>query len=428
VNIDLDLFYRLATSLFIGILVGLQREHVSDVSGLDESRTEMFAGVRTFALMALAGCTAALLADLAQSPWIFVAIVAPLGLLIAVGYFVTSWKSDAGMTTEIAAVTTVLAGALCYWGDLALAVALGVTITVLLSLKLEVQRFVARLTRADILAALKFAVISAIILPLLPNQSFGLPPFDIFNPYHIWLFVVLISGISFLGYLLMKFIPSEHGISLTGLLGGLASSTATTLSFAQRSHRNPSFNRPFALAILLAWTVMFGRVLIEVGVVNFALLRIVWLPLLVTALPGILYAVYLFYSASSDEDEEEVALANPFDLRPALTFALIYVGVLLISRAGQYYFGDTGLYISSALAALAGVDAVVLSVSELATQTGGPELVTAARAVVIAALANTVAKAGLIFVTGTRALSRAIAPAFVIMLAVGLGAILFVQG
>lgn len=427
-NIDPDIFYRLGTSLFIGVLVGLQREYISDVSGLQESRAEMFAGVRTFALMALVGCTAALLADLGQSPWIFVGIIVPLGFLIGVGYFVTSWQSDAGMTTEIAAITTVLIGALCYWGDLVLAVALGVTITVLLSLKLEMQRFVARMTRTDILAALKFAVITAIVLPLLPNQTFGLPPFDIFNPYHIWLFVVLISGISFLGYLLMKFIPSEHGISLTGLLGGLASSTATTLSFAQRSHRNPAFDHSFALAILLAWTVMFARVLVEIGLVNFALLKVVWVPLIVTALPGILYSAYLFYSAISDEDEEEVALTNPFDLGPALKFALIYVAVLLISRAGQYYFGEAGVYISSALAGLADVDAVALSVAELANQAGGPDLTTAGRAVVIAALANTVAKGGLIFVTGTRALSRAMAPAFLIMLTVGLVTILFIQG
>lgn len=175
----------------------------------------------------------------------------------------------------------------------------------------------------------------------------------------------------------MKFIPPEHGISLTGLLGGLASSTATTLSFAQWSHRNEAFTRSFALAILLAWTVMFGRILVEVGLVNFELLRIVWLPLLVTAVPGIAYSAYLYYSATSDEDEEEVALSNPFDLAPALQFALLYAGVLLVSRAGQYYFGDARVYVSSALAALAGVDAVVLSVAELANQAGGPELTTA---------------------------------------------------
>ncbi|HSM57467.1 MAG TPA: MgtC/SapB family protein [Candidatus Sulfomarinibacteraceae bacterium] len=427
-SVDPDIFYRLGVSLFIGILIGLQREHISEEHANREGRYEMFAGVRTFALISLTGCIAALLADLGQSPWIFIGVAAPLALLIAVGYYVTSTRADVGMTTEVAAVATILVGALCYWGDLVLAVALGVTITVLLSLKLEMQQFVARLTRTDILAALKFAVITAIVLPLLPDETFGVPPFDIFNPYHIWLFVVLISGISFLGYILMKFFASEHGITLTGLLGGLASSTATTLSFAQRSRGNAAFARAFALAVLLAWTVMFGRALVEVGLVNFALFRVIWLPMVITAASGLAYCAYLFASAARDEDEEEVSLTNPFELAPALTFGLIYVVVLVIARAGQYYFGDTGLYVSSALAGLAGIDAVALSVSELANQPGGPELATAGRAVVLAALANTLAKGGLVIFAGSRSLARVIAPGFFLMLAVGIGAILLIPG
>ncbi|MFW5941881.1 MAG: MgtC/SapB family protein [Chloroflexota bacterium] len=427
-NVDPDLFYRLGVSLFIGVLIGLQREYIAEQYAGQDGRPEMFAGVRTFALICLTGCIAALLADLGQSPWIFIGIAAPLALLIAVGYYITASRADVGMTTEVAAVATILVGALCYWGDLILAVALGVTITVLLSLKLELQRFVARLTRTDILAALKFAVITAIVLPLLPDQTFGVPPFDVLNPYHIWLFVVLISGISFLGYLLMKFFATEYGITLTGLLGGLASSTATTLSFAQRSHGNVAFSHSFALAVLLAWTVMFGRALVEVGLVNFALFRVIWLPMAITAVSGLAYSAYLFFSAAREEDEEEVALTNPFELGPALTFGLIYVVVLLIARAGQYYFGETGLYISSALAGLAGIDAVALSVSELARQPGGPQLATAGRAVILAALSNTVAKGALVLIAGSRPLARVIAPGFLLMLAVGIGAILLIPG
>lgn len=424
--LDPTLFLRFGTSLFIGLLVGLQREYIADIHDIRESRAEVFAGVRTFALMALVGCTAAFLADLAQSPWVFISIMAPLGVLIAVGYFVTAWNGDAGMTTEIAAIATVLAGALCYWEELMVAVALGVTITVLLSLKLEMQTFVARLTRADILAALKFAVITAIVLPLLPDQTFGPPPFDIFNPYHIWLFVILISGISFLGYVLMKFIPPHHSISLTGFLGGLASSTATTLSFSQRSHKNEAFSRSFALAVLLAWTVMFARALIEIGMVNFALLEAVWLPMAVTAAAGLVYCAYLYYTVGSEEDEEEVELVNPFDLNPAIKFGLIYAAVLLISRAGQYYFGNTGVYVSSALAGLADIDAVALSVADLAKQPGGPDITTAARAVVMAALANTFAKGGLVYFTGSINLRRAMLPGFLLMTVVGVAAIFIV--
>lgn len=420
------LFYRFGVSLFIGILIGLQREYASETHGNSESRSQMFAGVRTFALMALVGCTAALLADLLGSPWVFVAIIVPLGALITVGYFVTASRGDAGMTTEVAAVATVLVGALCYWGELILAVALGVTITVLLSLKLELHRFAARLTREDILSALQFAVITAIILPLLPDETFGPVPFDIFNPYHIWLFVVLISGISFLGYVLMKATNVQQGIPLTGLLGGLASSTATTLSFAQRSHKNRLFARPFALAIMLAWTVMFGRAMVEIGTVNPNLLRVAWLPLALTGGSGLAYCAYLYFSAPGEDDEEEVSLANPFNLGPAIKFGLIYTAVLIISRGGQYYFGETGLYVSSVIAGLADVDAIALSMAELSNQAGGPGLPIAARAVVMAALANTFAKGTLVVVTGSALLRRELLPGFILMLVVGVGAILLI--
>jgi len=422
-----DLFYRFGVALFIGILVGLQREYASDVQEIRESRGEMFAGVRTFALMALVGCTAAMAAELLDSVWAFVGIVAPLGGLIAVGYFITAWNSDAGMTTEVAAIVTILAGALSYWNQLALAVALGVVTTALLSLKLELHGFVERLTRDDILATLKFAIITAIVLPLLPNRSYGPPPLDVLNPYNVWLMVVLISGISFLGYVLMKLAKPQQGITLTGLLGGLASSTATTLSFSQRSQKNQEFGQSFALAIILAWTVMFGRALVEVGTINPALLAVVWLPMVLTATSGLLYCAYLYFIArpAEESDTEELALSNPFELAPAIKFGLIFAAVLLISRAAQFYMGTAGIYLSSVVSGLADVDAVALSMAELSERAGGPDLTTAARAVVLAALANTVTKGGIVLATGTPALRRWLLPGFVLILATGIASILF---
>jgi uncharacterized membrane protein (DUF4010 family) len=247
------LFYRFGVALFIGILVGLQREYASEEAfeSLAERQREMFAGVRTFALMALAGCTAAFAAELLASVWAFVIIVLLMGVLITVGYFVTSWRGDVGMTTEIAAVVTILAGALSYWDELALAVALGVVTTALLSLKLELHGFVARITREDILATLKFAIITAIILPVLPDQSPWPPPLDVLNPYKIWLMVVLISGINFLGYVLIKLVGAHQRIGLTGLMGGLETSTTTTLGFAQRSHNDVYLGKAVALAITM---------------------------------------------------------------------------------------------------------------------------------------------------------------------------------
>lgn len=411
------LFYRFGVALFIGILVGLQREYASEEAfeSLSERHREMFAGVRTFALMALAGCTAAFAAELLASAWAFVIIVLLMGVLITVGYFITSWRGDVGMTTEIAAVVTILAGALSYWDEIALAVALGVVTTALLSLKLELHGFVERITREDILATLKFAIITAIILPVLPDQSPWPPPFDVLNPYQIWLMVVLISGISFLGYVLIKLVGSRQGIGLTGLLGGLASSTATTLSFAQRSHNDVSLGKAFALAITLAWTVMFGRILVEVGAVYRPLLSAVWLPIGAAALVGLAYGAYLYFGPRA-EDEESVSVTNPFELGPAITFGLLYGVILLASRAAQLYLGDTGVYLSSLVSGLADVDAITLSVAEL-SRGGNLDMETASRAIVLAAVSNTVVKGGIVFTSGTAALRRALLPGFLLMLA-----------
>jgi uncharacterized membrane protein (DUF4010 family) len=423
-NPEASLFYRFGVALFIGLLVGLQREYTMDEYSA-EGRAEMFAGLRTFTLMALVGAAAAMVADMLDSPWAFVGIVFPLGLLIAVAYFITAWRGGMGMTTEVAALVTILAGALAYWEQITLAVALAVVTTGLLSLKLELHGFVERLTREDIFAVLKFALITAIILPVLPNETYGPPPFDVLNPYTIWLLVVLISGISFLGYVLIKLLNAREGITLTGLLGGLASSTATTLSFAERSQKTAGLARPFALAITLAWVMMFPRALVEVATLNMDLLRVLWLPMVLAAAAGLAYALYLYLAASREDDHEEVALHNPFELSTAVTFGLLFAVVLVISRAAQVYLGQAGIYLSSLIGGLAGIDAVALSLAELSQGPTGLELDVAARGVVIAALANTVAKGAIVVAAGTPALRRALLPGFVLIVVVGAAAGVF---
>jgi uncharacterized membrane protein (DUF4010 family) len=409
------LFYRFGAALAIGFLVGLQREYAHGCSG-----REIFAGERTLALMGLVGCTAAMAADVLASPWPFVGILAVMGGLIVVAYSIGAWRGQVGLTTEVAALVTVLAGALCYWGYLALAVAVAVATTVLLSLKLETDRFVQRITREDVYATLKFAVITAIVLPVLPDQTFGPPPLDVLNPHEIWLMVVFISGISFLGYVLIKVVGARQGIGLTGLLGGLVSSTAVTAGFAERSQRETGLAKPFALAITVAWTVMFARVIVEVAALNGALLRVLWLPMAAAALAGLAYCVYLYFSQRTDE-EGGVAVSNPFELGPAVKFGLLYALILLVSKAAQTYLGDTGLYLSSVVAGLADVDAITLSMAELSRAAGGLDLSTAARAVVLAAMSNTVVKGGIVLTTGSPPLRRALLPGFVLMLVIGIG-------
>jgi len=410
-----SLFYRFGAALAIGFLVGLQREYAHG-----GPEREISAGERTLALMGLAGCAAALVADELGSPWAFVGVILSLGLLIAASYVVTSWRGDVGLTTEVAAVLTILAGALCYWNYLELAAAIAVATTVLLSLKLETDRLVRHITREDIRATLKFAVITAIVLPLLPRRGFGPPPLNVLRPYSIWLMVVFISGISFLGYVLIKLVGARRGIGLTGLLGGLASSTAVTLSFSERSHSEADLDRSLGLAVVIAWTTMFPRVLVEVAAVNSSLLWRLWLPMVAAASVGAAYAAYLHVSQRVDT-REDVAFANPFRLGPALKFGLIYAVILLVSRAAQMFLGDLGVYLSSVFGGLADADAITLSMAELSNGTGGLDPGTAARAIVLAAMSNTAAKGGIVLVSGSPGLRKALLPGFLLMLGAGVG-------
>ncbi len=414
-----DIFYRFGIALVIGFLVGLQRQHASDASD-----KEIFAGVRTFSLISVLGCGAAMLADVSGSAWTLPVIAAMLGVLAAVAYYINAIDGDTGVTTEIATLLTFVVGALCYWEQIALSVALGVVMTVLLSIKPETHRFASLLTREDIYATLKFAVVSAIVLPVLPNQSYGPPPFDVLNPYNIWLMVVFISGISFLGFVLMKVVGARRGIGLTGLLGGIASSTAVTLSFAQRSNKNKALAKPFSLAIIIAWAVMFVRVIVVVFTLEPTLGRLLLWPMLLCLAVGGAYAGYL-YLVHPTEEQHDVEFANPFELGPAIKFGLVYAVVLLVSKAAQVYFGNTGVYISSLVSGLADVDAIALSMVDLVrAQSGGVSMGVASDAIMIAALANTLFKGGFALTTGSSDLRRALLPGMVLLLITGAAAIL----
>lgn len=416
-GISSELFLRFGAALGIGVLIGLQREYA-----YDSRPEEMFAGVRTFSLLGLLGCSAALLADLMDAAWVFIGLILALGALIAVAYFISSWRQgDIGLTTEVAALLTVLIGGLCYWNQLALAAAVGVATTVLLALKLELHSFVRQLTRQDIFATLRFAVITAIILPVLPNRGFAPPPLDVLNPYRIWLMVVLISGISFLGYVLIKLVGARHGIGLTGLLGGLASSTAVTLSFAQRSLQKEQLSRPFALAVIVAWTTVFPRILVEIWLTNRALLGVLWPPMLAAGLAGLAYALYLFLGERA-HDGEEVEFTNPFELGPAIRFGMLYAGVLVLSRAVEISpVGDAGIYLSSLVAGLVDVDAITLSLAQLSARPDGLEILIAGRAIVLAAMANTTVKGLIVLLAGSAAIRRYLAPGFALILLAGIG-------
>lgn len=419
-NEELYLLVRLGVALGVSFLIGLQREYAYGGEG-----RSITAGERTFALIGMGGFLAAMLSDQIGSVLILVMVVFLVGILVTAVHFANVWHRErVGVTTEIAIIIAVLVGALSYYDFLQLAVAVGIMTTIVLSLKIETDRFVEALTREDISAALQLAVISAIVLPVLPSEEFLPVPYNVLVPFKIWLMVVFISSISFLGYALIKIIGSNRGIGVTGFLGGLVSSTALTLSFSERSNKMEHISRRIALAIILSWTVMFLRVVVEIGVLNKALLNEVWLPILACGVVALVYCVYLYFS-QKDSDFLDMEFANPFDLGSAIRFGLLYGLILLVSSTAGFFWADTGVLISSIISGTVSMNAVALSLAEL----NNNGMVTAdlgGQAAVYATMASTLAKGVLVMMGGSAALKKAVLPGLVLILLTGLGIITFI--
>lgn len=419
--LNLEPWWRFAAALLIGALIGLEREFVQQRSGEQE-----FGGIRTFALMSLLGAVAAFLTD-QYGPLIFLAVYLGLILLLWASLLASSMRGvEEGITTEVTALLVPLFGAMMIWNQPAVAAALGVITALILALKPRLHGAARRMSAEDLRATLEFSIITAVVLPLLPNEGFG--PFGVLNPFQIWLLVVFISGIGFLGYVLMKYLGPERGIGITGLLGGLASSTATTLSFAGRSKTNAGLSTVLAQGILLASCVMFPRVLIEVAVVNPALVRQVVVPLATMLIAGVI-AVYILRRRGRAEEKADhggVELSNPLRLKTAITFGLVFAVVLVAVEAANEYFGSAGVYIASILAGITDVDSITLSVSNLSLK-GLLDPRVAAIAIILATIMNTIAKAVMAMVLGTPRLRRLVSRAFGLVVLAGLisGAVIF---
>jgi uncharacterized membrane protein (DUF4010 family) len=409
-NMDLALWQKFALAALIGLMVGLEREH-----SYQQSETTHFAGIRTFPLMTLLGCTAAFLSTEGQ-PWLFAVGFAGLAVLVLIVYAFSAQQGDLGVTTEIVVLLVYLIGGLIYWDQIWLAVALGVTVTVLLAARPALHGLVARIEREDIYAALKFAVVSAVVLPLLPNEAYG--PWEVLNPFRIWLMVVFVSAVGFTGYVAIKLLGPQRGIGITGLLGGLVSSTAVTLNFAQRSRDATSLGKHLAFGIVIASVTMYPTVLVQALVFNRRLASEIWLPLLILSALGAALCVFLWQSAQSQEGQE-TKLNNPFRLWPAIQFGLLFGAVLVITRGAQAFLGDTGVYVTSFLAGLTGLDAVTLSMAQLAGN--GVSYGVATQALLLAVTANTLAKAALTLFLGAPSLRRYALPSLGFLALISLG-------
>ncbi|HTO69110.1 MAG TPA: DUF4010 domain-containing protein [Myxococcota bacterium] len=406
----LALTVRFAAALGLGVLLGLERERAKTAEG--------FAGVRTFGLFSLAGGLAAFLQGALAAPWLALALFVAVAALVVVSYAVTAERGAYGVTTEVSALLAFLLGFLCVSGHVVVATGLAVASGAVLSLKEWLHGLARHIESADVEATLKFAIVSVIVLPLVPNQNFGPAPLDVINPYKIWLMVVLISGLNFASYLLVKVVGAEHGIGLTGLLGGLVSSTAVTLGFSQRSKQEPARSSSFALGILVAWTVMFARVVVLVSAVARSIAPRIGVAMLAFGLPSLAACAVLWRRQRDAEREEVSAGSNPFELGEAIRFGLLFGGITFVAKAAQVYLGDAGLYLAGAIAGLTDVDAISLSMAQLAVADPSNADI-AARTIAIAVASNTAFKAGMVAFLGATGLRNAILVAAGVMLAAG---------
>lgn len=392
------LFEKLGVALGLGLLVGLQRERV-------ESE---LAGFRTFPLVTLLGTVTGLLAQ-EWGGWVLAAAFLGLAGLVAAGNVLLTHTEtpDPGQTTEVALLLMFALGALLVFGPAEVAVALGGGTAVLLYLKPQLHGLAGRIGDKDFRAIIQFVLISLVILPVLPDRTYG--PFDVLNPRQVWWMVVLIVAISLGGYLAYKLVSRRTGTALAGLLGGLVSSTATTVSYARKS-REGFAPGPGAVVILLASTVLYGRILVEIGVVVPGSFATMAPPLAVMLGIALAVAAALWWGAHDDRAEIPEP-DNPTELRSALVFGLLYALVLLAVAAAKEHWAGAGLWVVAVLSGLTDVDAITLSTSRL-VQDGRLEAGTAWRLILVASLSNLVFKGGVVAVLGTRALTHWVAAVF----------------
>lgn len=381
--------FKLLAALAIGLLVGIERGW----SERDQDEGDRVAGIRTFSIIGLLGGIWAIMADIMNEWVLAVAFLAVSALSIAAYIADVRRDNDVGATTAFTMMLTFALSAWAVIGQPVLALAVTVLVITLLGYKPVLHRWLRVLEEKEIYAGIKLLVISVALLPFLPNQGYG--PYDALNPYWVWWMVVLISGISFVGYFAIKLSGDRKGTFLTAVTGGLASSTAVTFSLAQFARVNKT-KLFFMGGVLVASSIMFVRVGIEVFVVNKALLSQLWLPLGLMFI-GILIGGYWFLikgGADEDSNDQQIELKNPFQLGLAIRFGLLLALILLLSEAAKEWFGDEGIYVLSLVSGLMDVDAITVSLSRMALNDLRTEA--ASLGIVLASATNTLVK-GFIF-------------------------------
>jgi len=423
----------------LGALYGVQRE----IRKQNEKKQD-FAGLRTFTLISLFGYLIGFL-SFGYFKNIYLFLVSLIGLfsLAITAYKIMSKKHGKdilSILSEILTIFSFLTGILISLNFIYEAIILSVTIVTILFLGEKMHLFAKNLTREEIFGGLKFIIISVVMLPILPNKNYSpmdltfistlaekstfisgefLAQLNVFNFYHLWLMVVFVSGIAFIGYILTKTIGAKKGIILTGFLGGFMSSTALTTSFAIESKKTPKLIYPLTVGIIIACSTMFFRILFEVSVLNFDLMLSLFLPLIIMGIVGYITAYYFYKKIDTKKiNIQREDLKSPFTIKPALGFGFIFLAVMFFSKLFTLTLGNSGIYILSFLSGITDVDAITISLAGL-TKTSSVTNTVASIGIVLAAISNTIFKAGFCYILGNKKLFKMISYSFGIILIIG---------
>ncbi|MBN7812324.1 MgtC/SapB family protein [Algoriphagus sp. H41] len=411
-----DFIIRLLVAIGIGAVIGLERQY----SAMKED-SRGFAGIRTFVFVTLLGFIAALFGFLI-SPWVYVALVFGVSVLIGVSYWATAARGDHGATTEFSSLLAFVLGSMSLLGLIEVSLMITVLVVLVLSSKFRIKTIVGMITAEEMYDFIRFVVIALLIFPFLPDQTFG--PYDVLNPREIGWVVILTSGLGLAGYLLTKFLGTNRGILLGGIVGGLVSSTAVTWIYAKKSKDNESLAASCATAILGASSIMFVRVLIWTSIFSEALFQKMLLPIGIVFLAAIGVTLYIYFKRRSKTSENaEMPLKKALDLKGALIFGLIYTLILLVVSYANENLGTGGTIISSAIAGFSDIDAITISISKLAG--GSLDLRIASLAVLVASISNTLVKMGIGLYAGSKALRKNLSIGYGTVFLVALATLVF---
>jgi len=384
-------------AIVLGFIIGIQREMRNYSTG-----TKDFGGSRTFAIISFIGFLSAFISGFSAF-FLLVAFLAVSMMLVASNVVNGINEKQRGTTTEFSALTAFLLGAMLNYLEPKFVIFCAIALLLLLNLKDKIQGLEKYIGKEDLDAAVLFLTMTFIVLPVLPDKA--IDRLGLFVPYNIWLMVVLIAGLSFAGYIAIRVFGTGKGIVLTGLLGGLVSSTAVTLSLSRKAAANEKVSHKVAVGIMLASTVMLARALLLVFLFNQVLMWKVLTAFVIAFVASLCVAGYFYFRSKKESFESvDIEYKNPFDLKEALVLGLFFGIVIALVKLSKEFVGDSGVYAVSFISGISDVDAVILSISQIAGQT--LNLQVASYGIAIAVITNNISKLAICYFIGTKELAK----------------------